>query len=133
MTNKPLIVWDKNTFEIGIESIDTQHKELVGYINELAWAIDNDQGKSVISLLFNKLYDYTQFHFKAEESYILTLSKNDCLLHQLQHKHFIEELDRIVALDATENISEELLYFLTDWLLHHIQVEDKKFFQQLKK
>ncbi len=132
MTDEPLIVWDKNTFEIGIELIDSQHKTLVGYINELAWAIDNNQAKLIISKLFNKLNHYTKFHFKAEENYILSLSENDCLLHQLQHKHFIEELDRIAELNASENISEELLYFLTDWLLHHIQVEDKKFFIQLQ-
>lgn len=132
MTDKPLIVWDKNTFEVGIEIIDAQHKELVGYINELARAIDTNQEQAVISVLFKKLCDYTQFHFKAEEAYIQTLSKNDCLLHQLQHKHFIEELDRIIELNEAQNISEELLYFLTDWLLHHIQIEDKKFFIQLK-
>ena len=132
MTDKPLIVWDKNTFEIGIDVIDSQHKELVSYINELACAISTDQEKSVISVLFKKLYDYTQFHFKAEEDYIQSLSKNDCLLHQLQHKHFIEELDRIIELNVVEKISEELLYFLTDWLLHHIQIEDKKFFISLK-
>lgn len=132
MTDQPLIVWDKKAFEIGIEIIDTQHKELVGYINELACAIDTSQEKPVISVLFKKLCDYTKFHFEAEEAYIQRLSKNDCLLHQLQHKHFIEELNRIIELHEAQNISKELLYFLTDWLLHHIQIEDKKFFIQLK-
>jgi hemerythrin len=132
MTDEPLIVWDKNTFEIGIELIDSQHKVLVGYINELAWAIDNKAERNINSELFRKLYNYTVFHFDAEEGYILSLGKNDNLLHRLQHKHFIEELDRISELNESENISNELLYFLTDWLLHHIQVEDKKFFIQLQ-
>lgn len=132
MTDKPLIIWDKSTFDIGIELIDAQHKKLVGYINELALAINNNQETALITELFKKLHDYTIFHFKAEEGYILSLSKNDCLLHQLQHKHFSEELDRILTLGESAKISEELLYFLTDWLLHHIQVEDKKFFIQLQ-
>lgn len=131
MNTGPLIIWDKDTFEIGIKSIDNQHKKLVDYINELAYAITKKQDKLIIAKLFKKLYQYTRLHFKAEEAYILSLNKNDCLLHQLQHKHFIEELDRLVALGDTVNISEELLYFLTDWLLHHIQIEDKKFLQRL--
>ncbi len=129
MAKPPLVIWDNNTFATGIEEIDSQHKILVGYINDLAWAIDNKQDKQLMSALFDKLCDYTQFHFQTEEAYILALNKNDCLLHQLQHKHFIEELNRIIALGETIKISEELLYFLTDWLLHHIQIEDKKFFQ----
>ena len=104
MTDKPLIIWDKNTFEIGIELIDAQHKKLVGYINELALAINNNQETALITELFKKLHDHTIFHFKAEEGYILSLSKNDCLLHQLQHKHFSEELDRILTLDESAKI-----------------------------
>lgn len=132
MATDDLIFWDKAEFELGIAFIDTQHKTLVDYINELARAIDNDQAKTVISTLFEKLYDYTKFHFKAEEAYFFKLNKDDCLLHQLQHKHFIEELDRIIVLDDAENISKTLLYFLTDWLINHIQGEDKKFLQQQK-
>jgi hemerythrin len=130
MIKEPLITWGSKTFELGIESIDSQHKKLVDYINELDRAIDIGQEKDTISALFEKLYNYTRFHFKEEEAYFFNLSKNDFLLHQLQHKHFIEELDRIIALEKIESISAELLYFLTDWLLNHIQVEDRKFIQQ---
>jgi hemerythrin len=130
MTKDHLIAWDKTTFDVGIAFIDNQHRTLVDYINELAWAVDNNQANNIISTLFEKLYQYTKFHFKAEESYFFTLNKDDCLLHQLQHKHFIEELDRIIALDDVESISQALLYFLTDWLINHIQGEDKKFLQQ---
>jgi hemerythrin len=127
MSKNYLVVWDKATCELGIDNIDYQHKQLVDYINELAWSIDNNQAAGIISTLFKKLYDYTKFHFKAEEAYFCKLNKGDLLLHQLQHKHFIEELDRIIALEKIEIISKELLFFLTDWLVSHIQVEDKKF------
>lgn len=133
MTKDHLIAWDKAAFDVGIAFIDNQHRTLVDYINELAWAVDNNQANNIISTLFAKLYQYTKFHFKAEEAYFFTLNKADCLLHQLQHKHFIEELDRIIALDDVESISQALLYFLTDWLINHIQGEDKKFLQQQEK
>ena len=117
---------------MGIASIDSQHRTLINYINELAYTIDNRKIKTEVSTLFIKLYEYTKFHFKAEEAYFFTLNENDCLLHQLQHKHFIEELDRLIALNENETCSQEQLYLLTDWLLNHIQEEDLKFLQQHK-
>jgi len=130
MAKDCLIVWDKATFDVGIECIDNQHRALVDSINELAFAIDSEEEKSVLSALFTKLYDYTKFHFKAEEAYFINLNQDDCLLHELQHKHFIEELDRLIVADEHEATPEELLFFLTDWLLQHIQIEDKKFLQK---
>ncbi|SEL64092.1 hemerythrin [Colwellia chukchiensis] len=142
MTKAYLIAWDK-AYEVGVDTIDRQHKVLVDYINQLAWAIDNQQEQAIIPSLFAKLIAYTKYHFEAEEAYFYKLNKNDCLLHQLQHKHFMEELENIATRinakntqlkDSTESSSAmELLYFLTDWLLHHIQIEDKKYLQQQEK
>jgi len=130
MTKDHLIVWDNAAYNVGIESIDQQHRILVDYINELAWAIDNKKEKSVLTSLLIKLCNYAKFHCKDEEAYFFTLNKDDCLLHELQHKHFIEELDRVMTVNEVEGVSEELLYSITDWLLQHIQIEDKKYLQQ---
>ena len=116
MTKEHLITWD-TAFEVGIASIDDQH-------------IECEPIKTEVSELFTKFYDYIKFHFKTEEAYFFTLNENDCLLHQLQHKHFIEELDSIIALNETQTCSQELLYLLADWLLSHIQEEDLKFLQR---
>lgn len=127
MTKKDLIIWDKKAFEIGIDVIDQQHQTLVNYINNVASSINSQQDSAHTTALFNKLYDYIVLHFKAEEAYFFKLNKNDGLLHELQHKHFIEELDRIILSNEFQDNGHALLYYLTDWLIHHIQVEDKKF------
>lgn len=124
---KPLIIWDEDNFAIGIESIDLQHKTLVSNINELHFAIEsNNVNKMLVQHLFDKLYDYTIYHFKEEENYLNHLNEQDYKLHILQHKHFIEELDRLKCSGNELDISADLLYFLTDWLMHHIVSEDKK-------
>ena len=127
MTKTDLIIWDKASFEIGIDVIDQQHQTLVNYINNVARSINSQQDFEQTSALFNELYNYIILHFKAEEAYFFKLNKHDCLLHQLQHKHFIEELDRITSSHEFQDNASTLLYYLTDWLIHHIQVEDKKF------
>ena len=130
MTEKYLVIWDKATFEVGIEEIDNQHRKLVDYLNKLAESVNKKLEISHSTALFIELYNYIKLHFKTEEIYFCTLNKDDCLLHELQHKHFIEELDRIITLNEFQENSREVIFSITDWLVHHIQVEDKKFILQ---
>ncbi len=123
-----LILWDDKQLSVGIKKIDDQHKQLVHYINQLSSAINDGRGDVIIDTLFKQLYDYTQYHFQDEEKYFFSLNPQDLKLHQLQHKHFVEELYRIKQ-EKAELISADLLFFLTDWLINHIQVEDRKFIE----
>jgi len=127
-----LIEWDDKKLSVGIKRIDDQHKVLVGYINELHDLITSNASESVTSELFEKLYKYTQYHFHDEEKYFSRLYKDDLTLHNLQHKHFIEELTHIQQRIGEQKISEDLLFFLTDWLVNHIVAEDLKYIQKHK-
>jgi len=125
-----LIEWDDEKLSVGIKLLDDQHKVLVSYINELHDLIMNNASDNAISELFEKLFKYTQYHFHDEEKYFSRLYKDDLTLHKLQHKHFIEDLTHIQQRNGEQKISEDLLFFLTDWLVNHIVVEDLKYIQQ---
>lgn len=126
----PIIEWDDKTLSVGIELIDSQHKILVSYINELSELIDSEPSEEAVNQLFKKLVDYTQYHFDSEEEYFESLNDNDLILHKLQHRHFIEQLNQLQQ-QCKDGIavSSDLLDFLLDWLIIHIQCEDKKFIQ----
>lgn len=123
-----LIKWDDETLSVGIKVIDNQHKVLVGYINELAELVEHNPTEKDIGNVFNQLVAYTQYHFKDEEAYFKGLNKKNLMLHKLQHKHFIEHLNQLKKKGYTA-VTTELLEFLLDWLVTHIQCEDKKFIQ----
>ncbi|MEW6990565.1 bacteriohemerythrin [Colwelliaceae bacterium 6441] len=125
-----LIEWDEKKLGVGVEFIDRQHKVIVSYINELSELIDSRPCEEDINHIFNNLVNYTQYHFKAEEKYFGQLNKNDLIIHKLQHKHFIEQLNSLKAQRKKVEITSELLEFLLDWLVIHIQCEDKKFIQK---
>jgi len=125
-----LIEWDDKKLSVGIKLIDDQHKVLLGYINDLHNLINNSANESEVLELFDKLYKYTQYHFNEEERYFSRLCKDDLTLHKLQHKHFIEELDHIQQRKNEQQVSADLLFFLTDWLVNHIVAEDLKFIQE---
>lgn len=122
-----LIKWDNELFSVGVEFIDNQHQQLINYINDLSKAIEASKESEIIDALFEQLYDYTKYHFREEEKYLYRLKDSDVKLHKLQHKHFIEEIDRLKKESDFKSSASYLLDFLADWLVSHIQEEDKKF------
>ncbi|NMP32361.1 hemerythrin family protein [Thalassotalea sp. M1531] len=116
----------KDEFCIGIDEIDKQHQYLVQLINQIAIAINQKAEIAFIQSIYEQLVEYTQYHFNEEEKYFIRLTRADKLLHQLQHSHFIEEL-KSYRHQGLENIDmNNILFFLTDWLLNHILGEDRK-------
>ena len=120
-----LIEWNDKELCVGIELIDSQHKVLIGYINDLSDLVHTKSSEKDVHNLFQKSVDYSQYHFDAEEAYFESLNTSDLELHKLQHKHFIEQLNQF----SITKLTPDLLEFLLEWLVIHIQCEDKKFIQ----
>ena len=79
--------------------------------------------------MLKELKDYTEYHFKDEEEYMQSIQYAGLSLQKLQHEAFIERLAE-VNLDAVDegqdDYLEELLEYLTGWLMNHILKTDKK-------
>ena len=80
----------------------------------------------LFNAVFNRLIDYTEYHFSAEEKYIKKLTKKDKRLHLLQHQNFVNELIRMNRNDINKESAMAIWYFLSDWLISHIVSEDIK-------
>ena len=130
----PLFIW-KKSYEIGVNEIDMQHRQLVGMINELFEAMKAGEGSTVVDEVLDKLVDYAQMHFSTEERYMQTHYYPDLEEHERLHlgltKHVVEFRAKQRAGKAIK--TPDLMNFLRDWLVEHISVEDKKFGKFLKK
>jgi len=124
------VKWN-NSYSTGIDIIDEQHKKLFDIMNEIYVASENNSDISIIVALFDELHKYTQYHFDEEEAYFSSLSENSIDEHKQQHQYFIDELEKIKQQCLRiGGLSLELLFFLNDWLVEHIQVEDQKYIDQ---
>lgn len=78
--------------------------------------------------LIYELRDYTEYHFKDEEEYMKSVHYEGLEIQQMQHEAFVERL-REVNLEAVDEgqqeYPEELLEYLTGWLINHILRMDK--------
>jgi len=123
-----LFLWS-DSYKVGVEEIDSQHKELVRLLNTLHVSIREHHGSATSREILNQLIDYTRTHFMVEESLMRVASYPEFSAHHKQHETLItqirelqEKLDTGVA-----SISFELLHFLKRWLMQHINGDDKQF------
>jgi len=119
----PHIEWtdDLNT---NITVIDSQHRRIVDYINQL-YKAQETENNALVNEVISDLVDYTVSHFSFEEN-ILEQAKYPFLEpHKKVHQLFIKKINQFVERAQTgEDITDELLIVLKRWLLNHIRTED---------
>lgn len=126
--------WDTK-YAFNIESIDKEHKVLVGMIDELYTAMKNGNSKSIIKDIVQNLISYTKIHFRREEMLLKSIGYNDFNAHEAEHDSFIakvSEFKRKVDEGKTD-FTIEVATFLKDWLTNHILVSDKKYVSEMKR
>jgi hemerythrin len=124
------IQWD-SAWDIGHSEIDHQHQRWVELFNELDNAFLSKEVRDIAVVqrnTFKAILDYTRYHFASEEKLMQDVVYPDAAGHWRLHKEF----DNIVYEKYREfengelMLTSELLALIKNWLLHHIQVEDKK-------
>jgi hemerythrin len=124
-----LVAWD-DRFSVNFETIDNQHKGLIGIINDLVRGCD--KGKAIKDIIFiktlRKAVEYAQIHFATEEKYLEQVSYPDFEVHKKEHDAFVSEVvKQLKAFEENQNDPAVLVEFLKNWLLNHIAVMDKKY------
>ncbi|MCB9800330.1 MAG: hemerythrin family protein [Candidatus Omnitrophica bacterium] len=124
------IDWDEK-MSMGINAIDVHHQKLIGYINALQEAVDKGQtDKAFLEDLVDRLIDYTDYHFSAEEKYMKLYEYPELKSHCEEHTAFIAEVKRFkdfLQAKPTEKLEAQMLSYLQTWLIHHILIIDKEY------
>lgn len=128
-----LMVWSAE-LETGIESVDEQHRWLVGAINALHNEINQPEpDREVIEGILLGLIDYTYNHFIMEESLFQQHAYPDETAHRAEHNGFTGKAAALLeAHERGELPGDEAMRFLGDWLTHHIMKVDMAYVPFLK-
>lgn len=122
-----IVAWN-DSYSVGMGAIDEQHQALFNTINQL-WSVIVAKGSDEqVAKLIEELERYTIAHFTAEEVFMEATGYPGLAEHRQLHRQFT---DRIAAerqqVAAGKSIGLDLLHFLKDWLVAHIQVEDQRY------
>lgn len=126
----------RDSLNIGIESIDDQHKELFSRTNELLNACNTGKGNEEVGRLIDFLEDYVVTHFRDEERLQLKLNYPKYKEHKVLHDNFIKEVkglkERFFNGGSTLTLTIEINKKVIDWLINHIGKMDREFGNYIK-
>ena len=108
----------KSEYEIGVDSVDTQHRQLVEMISRLETSSSTDTENREMGNALKFLVDYTNQHFSEEEAFMIKFGFPGYDHQKALHKDFIQEVMAVLLkLKRGESISpRELIGFLpTGW------------------
>jgi hemerythrin len=115
---------------VGVAVIDDDHKKLVGMVNELHDAMQAGHGSDSLGRILDGLVQYTRFHFAREEKFFTQTGYPDAIVHKQEHDALTRQVlgvQQKYASGATTTLSLDVLHFLRDWLIKHIQGSDQKY------
>ncbi|MBP2290441.1 bacteriohemerythrin [Azospirillum rugosum] len=125
----PLMEWN-DKLSVGVTQFDNEHKKLVAMVNELFDAVQAGRGKDALGKILDGLIAYTKTHFANEERYFQQLGYPDLAAHKAEHDALarqVLDVQQKYHSGATATLSMEVMNFLKNWLVKHIQGTDKKY------
>lgn len=114
----------------GNDMIDSQHKELIGKIDDLLSFCEESKEKVKAIQILGYLSDYTEFHFSEEEKLQEEIAYPAIDAHKKKHAEFkktIEELHEMLEEEEgpTPAFVSAVRTNVVNWLFEHIQKMDK--------
>ncbi|MDP2171021.1 MAG: hemerythrin family protein [Rhodocyclaceae bacterium] len=130
------VAW-REALSVSNNLIDADHQHLLSLINSFEEIFTADRPIADLLAAIGELRDYTHTHFAREERMMLALRYARYDHHKLAHARLIEQLDQaakplrelggVLAATAAalpEEIRDNLVGLLRQWLLEHIMGED---------
>jgi hemerythrin-like metal-binding protein len=122
----------KESYRLGVKTIDDQHQQLFEMVDGLLQVIDDSEHadyKKECANAVSFLYDYTVKHFQYEEGYQASINYKDIEAHKLQHQRFIVTVNNFAKrMSDTEYDMKVVKAFsgsLVAWLNYHVAETDQ--------
>jgi hemerythrin len=122
------ILWE-NSYSVGNDTIDTQHKIFISIINELYESFVDQTTSIKLVEIIDKLIDYSNYHFKTEEELIVKHNYPDIEAHMAAHDAFRIKMQefRDEVKSNKSSLTFQLMNYLRNWLLLHLKDEDQQY------
>jgi hemerythrin-like metal-binding protein len=123
----------KNSYAVGNDLIDGQHRELFAMTDDLVDAIrrrEGSAGPEACARAVAFLKDYTVKHFSDEEDLQTALGYEGLAVHKKLHIDFVATVmdyeKRLLESDFDSKVMQQFAGKVLGWLIYHVVGEDKK-------
>ena len=118
------VTW-KDSYTVHDPSLDAEHRQIIESINKLYLPMQGRTPGLAAERLLGSLIQYTRTHFEHEEELLKKTAYPAFAEHKALHDDMVQRTidlqTHLMSLTASD-----VLNFLKDWWLEHIQGEDKK-------
>jgi len=114
-------------FSVGVRELDQQHQQLIKMLNRLILTQGTITVHSeTVSDILLAMTRYAQTHFKTEERLMEAYGYPGLEEQKIQHRDFRKKTVGFSTATTfgIDQVPEDLLTYLTNWLVHHILEDD---------
>jgi len=130
-TDTTLVTWSP-TYSVGVKVIDDQHKGLLNLVNDMYNHVVGDEAaeRAYFQKVIQQAVNYVKIHFATEEKIMLATKFLGYAEHKRAHDSFIlTVVENIQAFNTGKRMTlATFTHFLKDWILTHIAIMDKQYF-----
>lgn len=129
-----LIEW-KDEFEIGIPSVDHEHRALIQVINELHGKLAGNPNKETVAEFLGEIHALISAHFALEEQEMREMGYDELGEHKEEHEELLDEIRDIMDeldRDRTGKYENDLGERLNEWFTAHFRTRDARLHRFLK-
>lgn len=132
-----LLDW-KDSYSVGIEAVDHEHRELIELINTLHEELTGGGSARAVSAIFGDIYKGISSHFALEERFMRERRYDQLADHKSDHERLLDELRDLMddyddardgGIDA--GTERQLSERLGTWFASHFQTHDARLHSRL--
>lgn len=128
-----LVEW-RDSFKIGIESVDYEHRQMIELINAVHEKLSDDAPKSQVLDVLGEVYARISAHFALEERIMQSANYDLYEDHKADHERLLDQIRDIM--DGYENgtiptAESELSMRLNSWFTDHFKTKDARLHRHL--
>ncbi len=127
--------WSES-LSVGVERIDSQHRELISRVNAFFVATKAEKGPEEVKKVLDFLSSYVVTHFAEEEALQVQYGYPDYQAHRKLHQDFVKEVaslrSELEKSGFTAAGCSLVGMTLVNWLVSHISMQDKSIGKYIK-
>jgi len=126
------MTWD-DSFAIGIEAIDNQHKKIFEHLLALENSVNKRDPWHILRFFLSQLSEYMQFHLAVEEALLEIVGYPDRTSHCGSHAKLVDQIARLEEKLKQNPSGENLVGFFEDWFVRHVLSNDRDYAAYVKR
>ena len=124
--------WD-DSFAIGIEAIDNQHKKIFEHLLALENSVIKRDPWHILRFFVAQLSEYMQFHLAVEEALLEIVGYPERATHRDSHAKLVAQIASLEEKLKTNANGESLVGFFEDWFIRHVLSSDRDYAAYVKR